>query len=89
MPKQTNVSLIHSNQYSADSACAHCDGVIRHEPWCMTENAGVQYAYQVISAPARLSRGDRLILHALGSRWTAKRKLRKVDPDESAGAADY
>jgi len=69
---------IHSNQYSADSACAHCDGVIRHEPWCMTQNDSVQYAYQVISDPSHLSRVDRLILHALGAAWTAKRILRKL-----------
>ena len=28
----------HSNQYSADSACGHCEGVVRHEPWCTTQN---------------------------------------------------
>ena len=76
----SNVSLFLSNQYSADSACGHCDGVIRHEPWCITQNASVQYAYQVIADPAQMSRGDRLILHALGARWTAKRNLLKECP---------
>ena len=38
MPIQT-LPLTHSNQYSADSACGHCDGVIRHEAWCITQNA--------------------------------------------------
>ena len=71
MPSQ--VKLVLSNKYSADLACAHCDGVIRHEPWCITQNASVQYAYRVVSDPARMSRGDRLILHALGGTWTAKR----------------
>jgi hypothetical protein len=71
MPIQS-FSLTHSNQYSADSACGHCDGVIRHETWCVTQNAGVQYAYQVVSDSRLLSTGDHLILHALGVAWTKK-----------------
>ena len=70
--------LTHSNRYSADSACGHCDGVIRHEAWCVTQNAGVQYAYQVVSDPGLLSTGDHLILHALGVAWTPKRILSKT-----------
>lgn len=77
MPLQDKVPLVHSNRYSADSACAHCDGVIRHETWCITQNAVVQYAYQVVNDPACMSRGDRLILHALGATWTAKGTRRK------------
>jgi hypothetical protein len=48
--------LSHSNKYSADSACGHYEGVVRHEPWCVTQNASVQYAYRVISDPSHLSR---------------------------------
>jgi hypothetical protein len=77
MPIQS-VSLTHRNQYSADSACGHCDGVIRHEAWCVTQNASVQYAYQVVSDPGLLSTGDHLILHALGVSWTPKRILSKT-----------
>jgi hypothetical protein len=73
MPLQDKVPLVHSNRYSADLACAHCDGVSSHEPWCKTQNASVLYAYQVVDDPAHMSRGDRLILHALGATWTAKR----------------
>ena len=73
MPIQDHLPLSHSNQYSADSACGHCDGVIRHEPWCITQNAGVQYAYQAVSDPGQLSHGDSLFLHAWGASWTAKR----------------
>jgi hypothetical protein len=62
--------LIHSNRYSAASACAHCQGVIRHEPWCITQNTRVQYAYSVVNDPAHLRVEDRLILHALGAAWT-------------------
>jgi hypothetical protein len=73
MPVEDQLPLRYSNQYSADSACGHCDGVFRREPWCITQNASVQYAYQVISDPPHLSRVDHLILHALGAAWTAKR----------------
>lgn len=72
MPIENQLTLSHSNQYSADSACGHCDGVLRHEPWCVTQNASVQYAYQVISDPSHLSTGDQLTLHALGAAWTTK-----------------
>jgi hypothetical protein len=78
MPVQSHSPLSHSNQYTADSACGHCDGVIRHEPWCVTQNASVQYAYQAVSDPGHLSPGDHLILHALGAAWTPKRILSKA-----------
>jgi len=78
MPLSKDLSLIHCKQYSADSACGHCDGVIRHEPWCITQNTSVQYAYHVISDPAHLSVEDHLILHALGTAWTAHKLLVKV-----------
>ena len=42
MAVQDHLPSSHSNQYSADSACEFCDGVIRHEPWCITQNASVQ-----------------------------------------------
>jgi hypothetical protein len=71
MPAQTQLPLTHSNRYSADSACGHCDGVIRHEPWCITQNPDVHYAYEVALNPSYLSPGDHLILHALGAAWTA------------------
>ena len=87
MPIQS-VSLTHSNQYSADSACGHCDGVIRHEPWCITQNTSVQYAYQAVSDPGQLSPGDHLILHALGAAWTGKRILSKLRINEMVAASD-
>jgi hypothetical protein len=49
MPVQDHLPSSHSSQYSADSTCGHCDGIIRHEPWCITQNASVQYAYQAVS----------------------------------------
>jgi len=70
MPTEHQLPLRHSNQYNADSACGHCDGVLRHESWCVTQSARVQYAYRAASDSHHLSLGDRLILHALGVAWT-------------------
>lgn len=60
----------HSNKYSADSACEHCQGVVRHEPWCITRNELVLYAYEAVIDASALTEGDNLILHALGVSWT-------------------
>jgi hypothetical protein len=78
MSIQDELASSHSNQYSADSACGHCDGIICHEPWCITQNASVQYAYQAVSGTCPLSPGDHLILHALGAAWTGQRILSKL-----------
>jgi hypothetical protein len=59
----------HSNKYSADSACEHCEGIIRHEPWCITENLNVRYAYDAFLDASKLAQSDHLILHALGAVW--------------------
>jgi 3-oxoacyl-[acyl-carrier-protein] synthase III len=75
MPVQSHFPLSHSNQYTADSACGHCEGVIRHEAWCITQNASIQYAYQALLDSGHLSPGDQLILHALGAAWTPKSVL--------------
>ena len=62
----------HSNQYNAETECEHCSGVVRHEPWCITRNASVAYAYAVVVDAANLTYEDQLILHALGVAWTGK-----------------
>jgi hypothetical protein len=62
-------SWYHSNQYNAQSACEHCEGVVRHEDWCITRDALVQYAYTVVLHPEKMTLRDRLILHALGVSW--------------------
>jgi hypothetical protein len=85
MPVQAHFPSSHSNQYSADSACGHCNGIIRHEHWCITQNAGVQYAYQVVSDASQLSSGDHLILHALGTAWTGRRILSKLGYEQDGG----
>ncbi len=60
---------IHSNKYSADKECDHCQGILRHQSWCITNSQLVRYAYEVLHDASKLSIGDRLILHALGVRW--------------------
>ena len=59
----------HSNQHTADSACPHCEGVVGHESWCITDNRTVAYAYQVAVDADKLSVPDQIILHALGVAW--------------------
>jgi beta-galactosidase GanA len=58
-----------SNKYSADVACEHCEGVVRHETWCITRSREVLYAYGAVLDARTLSAGDELILHALGVKW--------------------
>jgi len=60
---------IHSNRYSADAACEHCHGVVRHEPWCITCSTEVLYAYEAVIDASKLTVGDQLMLHALGVAW--------------------
>jgi hypothetical protein len=64
--------LYHCNRYNAQAACEHCEGVIRHEPWCITRDQLVHYAYQIVAEPSRLTLGDSLILHSLGVVWEPK-----------------
>ena len=73
LPQQTRI--YHSNRYSADSACLHCRGIIRHETWCVSQNPRVSYAYKAVLDAERLSLGDRLILHALGVGWVELGRL--------------
>jgi hypothetical protein len=69
MSTTTANTWIHSNRYSADSACEHCEEVVRHAPWCITQSAEVLYAYEAVHDASKLTIGDRLILHALGVYW--------------------
>jgi len=59
----------HSNKYSADKACEHCEGVVRHEEWCITLNPVVAYAFEAVLDCSKLTLEDQLILHALGAAW--------------------
>jgi glycerol-3-phosphate cytidylyltransferase-like family protein len=68
MPQNNSVSY-HSNRYHAQSACQHCEGVIRHKHWCLALNPIVRYACEIVIHPDRLTIGDAIILHSLGVRW--------------------
>ena len=70
---QTN-TWFHSNRYSAEAVCDFCDGLVRHEPWCISRNPEVLKAWEAVNDPAKLSVHDKLILHALGTTWTANCK---------------
>jgi hypothetical protein len=62
-------SWYHSNRYNSETTCQHCGGIVRHEKWCITRDALVQYAFAAVSDPTRLSLHDQLVLHALGIAW--------------------
>jgi hypothetical protein len=72
MSSNVQAPWFHSNRYSAQAACEHCDGVVRHESWCITRDPIVYYAYQIVVDPSKLTVGDALILHSLGVTWEAK-----------------
>ena len=68
MPHKNPISY-HSNRYHAESACEHCQGVIRHEHWCLALNPVVHYACEIVIYPDKLTIGDAIILHSLGVLW--------------------
>ncbi len=59
----------HCNRYNAQAACEHCQGVIRHERWCITRDQLVYYAYQIVTDSSKVTIGDSLMLHSLGVIW--------------------
>jgi hypothetical protein len=69
MSEASRTAAYHSNRYYAEAACEHCQGIIRHEPWCITRAPLVYYAYQIVADPSRLTFGDSLVLHSLGVTW--------------------
>jgi hypothetical protein len=71
MPDDKATAIFHSNRYTAQSACEHCGGIVRHESWCITVDRTVYYAYEIVADSSKLSVGDALILHALGVIWGA------------------
>jgi hypothetical protein len=58
-----------SNGFNATSACEHCQGVVEHEPWCLTQDPRVYYAYEIVDKASKMTLGDTLILHSLGVAW--------------------
>ena len=65
-----NTDSVHSQSRSTSSAnCEHCQGLVEHEPWCITRDPKVQYAYAIVCDPCALTYRDSLILHSLGVTW--------------------
>lgn len=60
----------YTNRNNTQTACEHCNGIVRHERWCITRDPIVFYAYQVVVHPEKLTQADALILHSLGVSWT-------------------
>ena len=65
-----NISFIPSQiRSNATIPCDHCLGIVEHEPWCVTRDPKVQYAYAIVNDPCVLTYKDSLILHSLGVTW--------------------
>jgi len=65
-----NIDSLHSqSRPNTLSACEHCLGIAEHEPWCVTRDPKVQYAYAIVNDPCALTYRDSLILHSLGVTW--------------------
>ena len=77
MKAQNTARLGRSDQPDQDLSCARCGGFVLCESWCESVNACVRYAYDAVIHPTHLSFGDRIILHALGVRWTPRRHRTK------------
>jgi hypothetical protein len=50
MSDNNPTTVFHSNRYNAEATCEHCEGIIRHESWCITRDPDVYYAYQIVVA---------------------------------------
>jgi hypothetical protein len=68
-----NPLTYHSNRYDARSACEQCEGILRHEPWCLKVNPSVYYAYEVVVYPEKVTMQDSIILHSLGVLWSDRK----------------
>jgi hypothetical protein len=74
MQSSSAASWYHDNRYHAQVTCEHCAGVVRHEPWCISLNSSILYAYQIVVDASVLTLSDHLILHALGVKWIDLRR---------------
>jgi hypothetical protein len=64
-----NTNSAYPLNQTAQAACAHCEGIFEHEPWCATQDPRVHYAYQIVKDASKMTLGDSLILHSLGVSW--------------------
>ena len=82
MSKNGPAAWYHSNRYNVEAQCAPCKGIVRHEPWCISMDAAVAYAYAIVEDPNKLSEGDALILHSLGVKWVENPCPERCQPAE-------
>jgi hypothetical protein len=61
-----------SNAAVSSVNCRHCNGVLRHESWCITRNANTAYAFRAVQDSDNLSQQDKCMLHSLGVSWNGK-----------------
>ncbi len=52
MSDNSTTTFCHSNQYHAQAACEHCEGIVRHEPCCITLDPVVYYAMRSLPTQA-------------------------------------
>lgn len=71
-----------SNKYNAASACEHCEGIIRHEHWCITHNSHVIYAYAVVADSQVLNYTDLQFLRGMGIIWQGKICMGKLKREQ-------
>lgn len=83
-----SATIFYSNRYNAQAACKHCEGVIRHQHWCIALHPAVCYAYQIVADPSKLTMGDALILHSLGVIWGANGCKRNCNTNETVQSFD-
>ena len=58
-----------SNKYDAADCCTICNGVVRHEPWCVMVNKEMEYVFLLTVNPTIITEGDTIELHSLGVLW--------------------
>ena len=58
-----------SNKYDVACRCSICNGVVRHEPWCVMVNKEMEYAFLFAVNPTIITQGDTIELHSLGVLW--------------------
>ncbi|HTZ83829.1 MAG TPA: hypothetical protein VMB66_11585 [Candidatus Acidoferrales bacterium] len=62
------------SRVTSGPVCEHCHAAGEHEPWCITRDPNVLYAYRIVAEPKMLSLEDTLILHSLGVQWSVTQK---------------
>ena len=77
----------HERKLVASKRCRHCECLTDHQPWCITQNPDVRYAFTITVYPNLLTLQDSLILHALGVTWAKKSPATAAQPAEAATPA--